>query len=160
MKIRLARKGDIDKIWEIFSKVIVKGDTYIFTPKTPKIHFQKYWMTDKMKTFVFSKNDNILGTYIIQPNQIGLGNHIANCSYMVHPNHQNKGIGTLLCKHSLHKAKKLKFTAMQFNIVVSTNKNAIHLWQKFGFKIIGTTPKGFRHKTLGYVDTFIMYKSL
>jgi len=44
--------------------------------------------------------------------------------------------------------------------VVSTNINAIKLWKKFGFEIIGTTPKGFKHKGLGLVDTYIMFKDL
>lgn len=49
---------------------------------------------------------------------------------------------------------------MQFNIVVSTNEAAVHLWQKHGFRIIGTTPKGYRHQTLGLVDTLIMFREL
>ena len=48
----------------------------------------------------------------------------------------------------------------QFNIVVSTNTNAVELWKKYGFKITGITPKGFRHKDLGLVDTYIMFKDL
>ena len=52
------------------------------------------------------------------------------------------------------------FEGIQFNIVVSTNKGAIELWKKYGFEIIGTTPKGFKHSKLGFVDTYIMYKDL
>ena len=29
-----------------------------------------------------------------------------------------------------------------------------------GFEIIGTTPKGFRHPQLVFVDTYVMYRSL
>ncbi|MNG34489.1 hypothetical protein D3C84_1209850 [compost metagenome] len=49
---------------------------------------------------------------------------------------------------------------IQFNIVVRTNRSAVALWKKYGFEIIGTTPKGFRHKKLGFVDTYIMLKDL
>ena len=98
--------------------------------------------------------------YIIKPNQIDLGNHIANCSYMVDPKFQGLGIGKLLCGHSINYAKGKGFLGIQFNIVVSTNEVAVRLWQKFGFEIIGKTPGGFRHKTLGFVDTYIMYKDL
>jgi ribosomal protein S18 acetylase RimI-like enzyme len=79
---------------------------------------------------------------------------------MVNPSHQGLGVGKLLCEHSIHFAKDKGFLAIQFNIVVSTNESAVKLWQKFGFEIIGTTPKAFRHKTLGLVDTYIMYKDL
>lgn len=79
---------------------------------------------------------------------------------MVNPKHQGRGTGKLLCEHSIQFAKENGFLAIQFNIVVSTNEGAVNLWQKFGFSIIGKTPKAFRHKTLGLVDAFIMYKDL
>ncbi|WP_372744805.1 N-acetyltransferase family protein [Lutibacter sp.] len=160
MNIRKAKKSDIDKIWEIFSKVIKTGDTYVFKPDTPKKDLGKHWFADYMETYVIEENGVILGTYIIKPNQIDLGNHIANCSYMVNPNSQGKGIGKKLCEHSIEIAKKNNFEGIQFNIVVSTNIGAIELWKKNGFEIIGITPKGFRHSKLGLIDTFIMYKDL
>jgi L-amino acid N-acyltransferase YncA len=49
---------------------------------------------------------------------------------------------------------------MQFNFVVSTNKAAVLLWQKLGFAIVGTLPKAFSHKTLGYVDAYVMHRFL
>lgn len=160
MNIRKATELDFDKVWEIFSKVIKTGDTYVFNPCTPKNDLKKHWFTDYMETYVIENEGEILGTYIIKPNQIDLGNHIANCSYMVDPNAQGKGIGTKLCEHSLQRATENGFEGIQFNIVVSTNKAAVELWKKYGFEIIGTTPNGFRHAELGLVDTYIMYKSL
>ncbi|UII79624.1 GNAT family N-acetyltransferase [Flagellimonas sp. CMM7] len=160
MNIRKATEFDFDKVWEIFSKVINTGDTYVFNPNTPKEDLKRHWFADYMETYVVEENGQILGTYIIKPNQIDLGNHIANCSYMVNPNAQGKGIGKKLCEHSLEIARKRNFKGIQFNIVVSTNKGAVALWKKYGFQIIGTTPKGFRHSKLGLVDTYIMYKGL
>ncbi len=160
MNIRKAQISDYDGIWEIFSEVIKSEDTYVFEKNTPKKDLEKHWFAPYMHTFVLEENAKILGTYIIKPNQIGLGNHIANCSYMVHPNTQGKGIGSKLCEHSLNIAKKELYKGIQFNIVVSTNIAAISLWKKFGFEIIGTTPKGYKHATLGYIDTFIMFKQL
>jgi L-amino acid N-acyltransferase YncA len=162
MNIRKAdEQKDYDKVWDIFSNVISTGDTYVFDPQTPKDTLHKHWFAEYMDTFVaVDDNDEIVGTYIIKPNQIDLGNHIANCSYMVNPSYQGRGVGKLLCEHSIHFAKNKGFLAIQFNIVVSTNESAVKLWQKFGFDIIGTTPKAFRHNTLGFVDTYIMYKNL
>ena len=160
MNIRKAIETDIDQVWEIFSKVIETGDTYVFNPDSPKSDLKKHWFADNMETYVIEENALILGTYIIKPNQIDLGNHIANCSYMVRPNTQGKGIGKKLCEHSLKIAKENNFEGIQFNIVVSTNKGAIELWKKYGFEVIGTTPKGFRHSEFGFVDTYIMYKDL
>lgn len=152
---------DYDNIWNIFYNVIQTGDTYVFDPNTPKEDLHKHWFADYMDTFVAVDNDGtILGTYIIKPNQVGLGSHIANCSYMVNHRYQGKGIGKLLCEHSIEFARQKGYSGIQFNIVVSTNTSAIKLWKKFGFEIIGTTLKGFRHKELGLVDTYIMFKQL
>ncbi len=162
MKIRKADETtDYDKIWDIFSKVIKTGDTYVFNPNTPKESLHKHWFADYMDTFVVvDDNDSVLGTYIIKPNQIDLGSHIANCSFMVNPDYQGKGVGKLLCEHSIQFAKQKGYSGIQFNIVVSANTNAVNLWKKFGFDIIGITPKGFRHQRLGLVDTYIMFKDL
>ena len=32
--------------------------------------------------------------------------------------------------------------------------------QKLGFAIVGTLPKAFRHRELGYVDAYVMYRFL
>lgn len=101
-----------------------------------------------------------MGTYIIKPNQIDLGSYIANCSYMVNPKYHGRRTGKLLCEHSISFAKEKGFLGIQFNILVSTNEAAVSLWKKFGFEIIGKTPKGFRHKELGFVDTYIMFRPL
>ena len=162
MQIRKADKvKDYDAIWEIFSAVIQTGDTYVFDPNTPKSSLHHNWFADYMDTFV-AINDlgEIMGTYIIKPNQLDLGNHIANCSYMVNPTLHRQGTGTFLCEHSIRFAREKGYLGIQFNIVVSTNTAAVKLWQKFGFEIIGTTPKGFRHQELGLVDTYIMFKDL
>ncbi|MCC9166297.1 GNAT family N-acetyltransferase [Pontibacter harenae] len=162
MTVRKAdEKLDYEKVWDIFLSVIQTGDTYVFDPNTPKEALHKHWFAEYMDTFVaVDEMGQILGTYIMKPNQIDLGNHIANCSYMVSPNFQGRGVGKLLCEHSLKFAKDKGYIGIQFNIVISTNTNAVKLWQKYGFEIIGVTPKGFRHKALGLVDTYIMFKSL
>lgn len=157
--IRKAKPVDYDLVWEIFHRVIQTRDTYVFDPNTPKTDLLKHWFAPNMHTYIYEEQGDILGTYIIKPNQIGLGSHIANASYMVHPDAQGKGIGQQLGEHSLKMAKSLGFLAMQFNIVISTNTAAIRLWEKLGFEIIGTTPNGFRSPS-GLVDTYIMHRRL
>jgi L-amino acid N-acyltransferase YncA len=158
--IRKATLNDLDQVWDIFHAIIQTEDTHVFYANTPKSDLKKHWFAEYMHTYVYEENNQILGTYFIKPNQIDLGNHIANAGYIVHPNAQGKGIGKQLCTHSLSKAKELGFLAMQFNIVVSQNAGAVHLWQKMGFEIIGTIPKAFRIRNVEFVDAFVMYKEL
>ena len=77
---------------------------------------------------------------------------------MVHPEACGQGIGSAMGSHSIKQAKKLGFSARQFNFVVSTNLVAIQLWLKLGFKIVGTVPKAFKHQKLGLVDIYIMHR--
>ncbi|MDQ8194210.1 GNAT family N-acetyltransferase [Coraliomargarita sp. SDUM461004] len=158
MDIRLSEQSDAAGIWEIFQQVIASADSYVFPQDADQALFQKHWM--KYRPIVATENEQIVGSYIIKENQMGLGNHIANGSYMVHPDHHGKGIGKKLGQHSLELARARGFKAMQFNIVVATNAPAVALWKKLGFRIIGTTPKAFRHPQHGYVDAHIMYRDL
>jgi ribosomal protein S18 acetylase RimI-like enzyme len=69
-------------------------------------------------------------------------------------------VASLMCEHSQKEARRLGFRAMQFNLVVATNDDAVHLWQKLGFDIVGTLPGAFNHSSLGYVDAYVMFKQL
>jgi L-amino acid N-acyltransferase YncA len=160
MKIRKANNKDFDAIWEIFHQVIKTGDTYVFDPETPKQNLSKHWFAAYMHTYVLEDENKIYGTYILKPNQIDLGSHVANGSYMVHPDARRKGFGEAMCMHSIKEAKKLGFEAIQFNMIVSTNNPAIALWKKMGFEIIGTIPDGFKHLSKGFVDAYIMFRKL
>ncbi len=79
---------------------------------------------------------------------------------MVVPNAHGQGIGRAMGEHCLSDACRLGFRAIQFNFVVSTNESAIRLWKQLGFEIVGTLPKAFRHPQKGYVDVYVMFRSL
>jgi len=102
----------------------------------------------------------VAGTYILRPNQPVLGSHVANAAFMVAPNARGLGIGREMGEHCLSEARRLGFRAMQFNFVVSTNEGAIRLWKQLGFEIVGTLPGAFRHPQKGYVDVYVMFRSL
>ena len=158
MEIRKSSPQDESAIWEIFRKVIATGDTYVFAPDSGIEIFLEHWIC--YEPMVAVQDAEVVGTYIVKPNQLALGSHVANGSYMVHPDHQGKEIGKEMGLHSLDHARILGFKAMQFNHVVSTNQAAVKLWKKIGFRIVGTTPKAFDHSQLGLVDTHIMYREL
>ena len=160
MKIRKINDNDFDQVWEIIHKVVVTEETYSFDPDMTKDEAYKIWVTDPQVSYVVQHDDIILGTYFLKPNFAGPGSHVCNCGYMVSEDSRGQGIATQLCTHSQHEALALGYKAMLFGAVVSTNKPAIYLWRKLGFDVVGVVPKAFRHKQLGYVDTYIMYKWL
>lgn len=160
IKIILAKKKDFEEIWRIFKSVISKGDTYVNRPSTTKREAYEKWMNKNGKTFVAKIDDKIVGAYLLKANQVDLGSHVVNASYIVDEEKRGFGIGKALALHSISKAKELNYHAIQFNFVVSTNIAAVKLWKSVGFRIIGTVPKAFKHSTLGYVDAYIMFKEL
>jgi L-amino acid N-acyltransferase YncA len=160
IEISKARHSDFDDIWPIFQQVVERGDTYMYDPEITKEDARLIWMSQVVMTYVARVGDEVVGTYILKPNQPGLGSHVANAGYMVDARHAGKGLGRAMCEHSIEQAREAGYLAMQFNAVVSTNAGAVHLWKKLGFAIIGTVPKAFRHKQLGLVDIFIMHRFL
>ena len=160
MHIRLAKERDYEEMYLIFKEVIKKGDTYVFSPNTTKEGAYPYWFGNGIESFVVEDNGKIVGMYKIIANQIDLGSHVANASFMVSSKEQGKGIGKAMGEHCLKTAKEKGFKAMQFNFVVSTNYGAVKLWEKLGFEIVGTLPKAFKHMELGYVDAYVMYRFL
>jgi len=158
IEIRRAANQDFEAIWPIIHEVFSKGDTYSFSPDTSKEEGFRIWMDIPLATYVALKNGQIVGTYFIKPNQPGLGAHICNAGYIINSNCRGEGIGRALCEHSLNEAKNLEFKGMQFNYVVSTNRVAVELWKKCGFKIVGTLYNACNHKEKGFVDVYIMYQ--
>ncbi|MCW1887372.1 GNAT family N-acetyltransferase [Luteolibacter flavescens] len=153
-----ATEAHAGAVWRIFREVIAAGDAYVFEADTTYEAFLAYWFA--ARAYVAMEGAEVLGSYIIKPNLPGRASHVANASYMVAAAARGKGVGGLMCAHSLREAKSQGFRAMQFNIVVSTNVTAVALWQKHGFAIIGTVPGAFRHETLGYVDAHVMFRDL
>ena len=160
MIIRQASEQDFEDIWAIFSPIVKAGETYAYAPDTSKEVARAIWLEAPRATYVAVEGDSTLGTYYLKANQSELGAHVCNAGYMVSVEARGKGVGRAMCLHSQTEALKLGFKAMQFNLVVSTNKGAIKLWQDLGFETVGTLPKAFKHSSLGYVDALVMYKWL
>ena len=160
MIIRLANSTDAQAIGDIIMPTIGEGATYALNPTMSRADALDYWMAPDKETFVAEENGVILGTYYMRPNQGGGGGHVCNCGYMTSASATGRGIAARMCEHSLIHARSRGFLAMQFNFVVSTNDRAVGLWQRMGFKIVGTLDSAFHHPTAGYVDAFVMYRHL
>ncbi len=167
--IRPAVAADRVGIWKIFHEVVAAGDTYTFDPNISREDALAYWFANGTHTCVAevdsgsvgeAARSRIVGTYILKPNQGGGGAHVANAGFMVAADAQGKGIGRAMAEHCLAEAKRFGFRAMQFNFVISTNESAVHLWKELGFDIVGMLPGAFHHPSKGYVDVYVMYRTL
>lgn len=158
--IRPATESDFAAMWPIFRAVIATGTTYVFSPDTIEADARDYWFGKGVSSWVAEADRRIVGMFKLVANQRDLGAHVANASFMVDPSASRKGVGKAMGLRCLQEAKKAGFKAMQFNFVVSTNKAAVALWKKLGFAIVGTLPGAFAHRTLGFVDVYVMHRTL
>ena len=109
---------------------------------------------------VDNEANEIIGLYILHPNNVGRCGHICNTSYAVKEGRRGLHIGEHLVKDSLKMGARLGFRILQFNAVVATNTHALHLYECLGFTQLGVIPHGFRMKDGHYEDIIPHYIEL
>ena len=88
----------------------------------------------------------------------GYSSHVGGIAIGIHRKYREIGIGTQLMKSLISQAKTMKLKILTLE-VYSTNKRAIHVYEKLGFKETGRIPKGlFRNGK--YIDQVVMVKEL
>lgn len=160
LSIRPAEDADQDAIWAIMEPVIRAGATYPLDPDIGREGAFAYWFSPDKQVFVAEEDGEVLGTYYLKPNSTGLADHVANAGYMTHVEARGRGIASAMARDSFARAKAVGFRAMQFNLVVASNQQAVRLWQKLGLQVVGRLPEAFRHKRLGLVDALVMHRIL
>ena len=160
LTIRPAMTTDTKAIWSILEPMIRAGDTYTLPDDLSTEAALAYWFGERNKVFVATEGDAVVGTYYLRANQRGGGSHVANCGYVTASAARGRGVANQMCIHSLQIARSQGFRAMQFNFVVSSNEEAVRLWRRNGFEIVGRLPKAFNHPKLGYIDAYVMYREL
>ncbi len=151
-------QAELKQATEIWNVIVAEANSFpgdgILTEKEAGAMFAQ-----QTATICALNNDEVVGLYILHPNNIGRCGHIANASFGVKTEYRGQGIGRLLVEDCLIKSKQNAFKGLQFNAVVTTNYAAITLYLKLGFKIIGTIKDGYRLNDDRYVDTLIFLKS-
>ena len=161
IRIRTLEDSDWPQVWLFMEPVIREGETYPYARDMDSDGARYMWVEVTHAQYVAEDEaGRILGSYYIKPNQPTLGAHVANCGYMVSEDARGRGIATAMCVHSQEEAVRLGYRAMQFNLVIKTNAPSVYLWQKLGYTIVGDLPGAFLHPTQGFVDAYVMYKSL
>ena len=142
MIIRGFTKDDLPEMISIWNEIVEEGNAF---PQEEALTLKTGFAFFNSQSHVGVAFDGeILGLYILHPNNVGRCSHIANASYAVSSKARGKHIGQKLVLDSIEKAKELDFLILQFNAVVEDNFSARHLYEKLGFKKRGVIPKGFR----------------
>lgn len=152
--------NDLPQMIRIWNEVVDEGIAFpqeqVLNPHSGKSFFnaQTYCAVAK------NNYGDVVGLYILHPNNVGRCGHICNASYAVSKDCRGHHIGEKLVVDSLKQAKHQGFRILQFNAVVESNVYARHLYEKLGFVQLGTIPGGFRMKDGSYTSICQYYHTL
>lgn len=150
---------ELPHITEIWNEVVEDGVAFPqeepLTPENADSFFSSQSFTGAAIL-----DGEVVGVYILHPNNVGRCGHICNASYAVKRSARGKHVGEALVSDCIKTAKKLGFSILQFNAVVATNKPALSLYKKLGFTQLGVISKGFRMKDGHYEDIIPHYIAL
>ena len=159
VEIRKYDPADLDALIEIWNEVVEEGVAFPQEEYLDRESGAEFFASQSY-TGVAVTEGEILGLYILHPNNIGRCGHICNASYAVSSRARGIHIGEQLVKDCLKKGNELGFKILQFNAVVENNTHARHLYERLGFIQLGTIPKGFRMKDGHYENICPYYKEL
>lgn len=159
--IRAYKREDITEAIQIWNEVVKEGIAFPQVDLLTETSGDQFFLEQSFTGIAHDLDtQEIVGLYILHPNNVGRCGHISNASYAVKKDLRGHGIGEKLVLHSLSKAKELGFKIMQFNAVVKSNQPALRLYEKLGFVRLGTIPDGFLMKDGHYEDITLHYKVL
>lgn len=149
--IRKYKSGDLPEMIAVWNEVVEDGVAFPQEEMLDSVGGEKFFAA---QTYcgVAEADGKVLGLYILHPNNIGRCGHICNASYAVSSKSKGQHIGEKLVLDCIRRAHEEGFRVRQFNAVVRTNIHARHLYERIGFKQLGTIPGGFRMKDGSYED--------
>ena len=159
MVVRSYTLSDLPAMIEIWNEVVEDGIAF---PQEDCLTIETGldFFASQSYTGIAEIDGDIVGLYILHPNNVGRCGHICNASYAVSSARRGQHIGEKLVLDCLDKAKELGFRVLQFNAVVESNIHARHLYERLGFVQLGTIPGGFRMRDGHYENICPYYQVL
>lgn len=155
--IRKLSKGDLRNVKEFqkFINSFVKEDAQIMMNERISLKGEEKWLKEKLEkikkkkaVFLIAKYINtVIGIVGIDLN-IWRQSHVAEIVIIIKKDYRGMGLGKYLMKEGIKLAKKelkrkLKIIRLT---VLPTNKLAISLYKKLGFKKVAEVPKQIQYK--------------
>lgn len=158
IRIREYTKEDVEEAVKIWNQVVEDGVAFPqeenLTKESGDAFFKEQTYTGVAEN---EETGEIVGLYILHPNNVGRCGHICNASYAVRKDIRGAHIGEKLVLDCIKMAKEKGFRVLQFNAVVASNVHALHLYERIGFTKLGVIPGGFRMPDGHYEDIIPHY---
>lgn len=161
IEIRKYETRDAMQAAEVWNEVVRGGEAFPQMNELTERDADEFFSSQSFTGLAADRDTGeIVGLYILHPNNVGRCGHICNTSYAVKSGLRGQHIGEKLVRHSMEQGKTLGYRILQFNAVVATNANALHLYKKLGFTPLGVIPGGFLMPDGTYEDIIPHYHIL
>ena len=159
MRVRSYTQEDVPAMVEIWNQVVEDGIAF---PQEEALDAQTgaSFFAEQTYCGVADDDGEVVGMYILHPNNVGRCGHICNASYAVRADRRGRHVGEALVRDCLAQGRIEGFRILQFNAVVRSNRAARALYEKLGFTPLGVIPEGFRMKDGHFEDILPYYHKL
>lgn len=158
--IRPLEERDLPAAVAIWNRVVEDGAAFPQLELLTEESGRRFFAGQSYTGLACAGDGEVLGLYILHPNNVGRCGHICNASYAVRADVRGRHVGEALVRHCLKMGRELGFRILQFNAVVASNTPALQLYAKLGFTRLGTIPGGFQRKDGHYEDIILHYHLL
>jgi len=162
--LRTPRWEDLDDLTEFINSLVDEGVDIARDQKVTREQ-EADWLGRRLASLEkgeqFSLVAEVDGRVVANPEitkRGGYSKHVGGIGIGIEKGYRDIGIGTEMLNTLLSEAKKMGLKIVFLN-VFSTNKRAIHVYEKIGFKQTGRRPKFF-FKNGKYIDDVIMAKEI
>lgn len=152
IQIRKYEEKDIPAMVKIWNEVVEDGIAFPQLEVLTEESGREFFAQQTYCGVAEDETGEVLGLYILHPNNVGRCGHICNASYAVSGEKRGLHIGEKLVRDCIRQAHEEGFRVLQFNAVVASNVHARHLYERIGFHQLGTIPGGFLLKDGTYED--------
>jgi len=166
IEIRVLNKNDLRNVkkFQDFINSLIEEEAKIMFNKRFSLKEEEKWMEERLRKIKSQKaillvaeyNNMVVGTTGID---LGLGRqaHVGNFGITIRKGYRGMGLGSYLMKEIIKLAKKeLRPKPKIIRLsVFSTNKPALALYKKFGFKKVAKIPKQIQYQGK-LIDEIIM----
>lgn len=157
VEVRVYAPADVARMRAIWNEVVAAGAAFPQVEGLGSDDEAAAFFAEQTRCAVAACEGEVVGLYILHPNNLGRCAHVANASYAVDAARRGAGIGRALVLDSLASLRACGFRGLQFNAVVASNVGAQHLYESIGFRKVGMIPGGFLNGQGVYEDMYIYY---
>ena len=153
--LRSVTPPDKEGILKLYNSMSNEALRYSMTPYTPE-RIQRWFNNLQNMIYIVAIGDSrIIGQASINLARHPRRKNVGELGIYLHQDYHNVGLGSVMME-TLLKIAKIRGVHKINLEVVSENKNAIHLYEKYGFIVEGTIRDAFYGTDDNYYDCLMM----